>query len=114
MSAPWGCSRRSDKLHWSYIGTILRAVHVSTATEAYSAGRATRAIARPQRRTSIVKRLAHLAGRRLPSWHDARTAVLQVAGLGLVDAGAFELNTVAGLVSTGVSLLLLEWLSGDA
>jgi hypothetical protein len=86
---------------------------VSTASEAYATGRAARAIEHRPRRTSVVKKLAVLAGRRLPRWQEVRSTVLQVAGLGLLDAGAFELHTVAGLVTTGVSLLVLEWLSGD-
>lgn len=40
-----------------------------------------------------------------------RRAVLTVAGFGFVDAAAYEAHLIAGLVATGVSLWLLEWLS---
>lgn len=43
-----------------------------------------------------------------------RTAILTTAGLGLLDAAAWELATAAGLAAAGVSLLLLDWLIGDA
>lgn len=40
-----------------------------------------------------------------------RRAALTVAGFGFVDAAAYEAHLIAGLVATGVSLWLLEWLS---
>jgi hypothetical protein len=40
-----------------------------------------------------------------------RRTALTVAGFGFVDAAAYEVGLIAGLVSTGVSLWLLEWLS---
>lgn len=35
--------------------------------------------------------------------------LLTVAGLGCVDVGVFEANTVAGWIVTGVTVLLLDW-----
>ncbi|NUQ95670.1 MAG: hypothetical protein HOY79_03620 [Streptomyces sp.] len=36
-------------------------------------------------------------------------SVLTAAGLGCMDVGAFEANTVAGWFVTGVTVLLLDW-----
>jgi hypothetical protein len=41
-----------------------------------------------------------------------RTAALTTAGLGCIDAAAWHWTTWAGLVTTGVSLLILEALGG--
>jgi hypothetical protein len=37
---------------------------------------------------------------------------LSLAGLGLVDVAAFEVATPAGLVVTGLSLFVAEWVIG--
>ena len=68
---------------------------------------------RAPRRTRIPGALTRLArrtaehaqavGRRLSG------SVLTVAGLGCVDVGVFEANTVAGWIVTGVTVLLLDW-----
>lgn len=88
-------------------------VCVTTVSEAYADGRATRAVSRAHRRSSVTRRLARLAGRRLPSWPELRSTVLQITGLGCVDAAMFAWDTIPGLVATGVSLLVLEWLAGE-
>lgn len=36
-------------------------------------------------------------------------SLLTAAGLGCIDVGAFEANTVAGWITTGVTVLLLDW-----
>lgn len=36
-------------------------------------------------------------------------SVLTVTGLGCIDVGAFEANTIAGWITTGVTVLLLDW-----
>lgn len=56
--------------------------------------------------------------RRIASPHRAALAnlasiPLTVAGIGCVDAGVFVANTIAGLLVTGVSLILLEHAIAD-
>ncbi len=46
---------------------------------------------------------AHATARRLSG------SVLTAAGLGCIDVGAFQADTVAGWVVTGLSVLLLDW-----
>ena len=36
-------------------------------------------------------------------------SLLTVTGLGCIDVGAFEANTIAGWITTGVTVLLLDW-----
>jgi hypothetical protein len=36
-------------------------------------------------------------------------SLLTVAGLGCIDVGCFEANTVAGWIVTGLSILTLDW-----
>lgn len=36
-------------------------------------------------------------------------SLLTVTGLGCIDVGCFEANTVAGWIVTGVTVLLLDW-----
>jgi hypothetical protein len=42
-----------------------------------------------------------------------RQIALTVTGLALVDASAFQATTGAGLLVTGGSVLVLEWLTSD-
>lgn len=42
------------------------------------------------------------------AWKLSRPWLLTVAGLGCLDYAAFEWNTIAGFVATGLSFLLLE------
>lgn len=44
---------------------------------------------------------------------DLRRAALTVTGLGLVDASAYRVTTGVGLLVTGTSILVLEWLTSD-
>lgn len=82
----------------------------SALTEAF---RSERAAATPKpARTPLTVRAARWAARRLPRWQAARTATLSVSGFGLISAAAWHLHTVAGLAAAGVSLLILEALSG--
>lgn len=78
-------------------------------TEAFTAGRAER---RVRRREAVIPRVAKFLGRRLPTWRAAKSFVLQVSGLACVDLAAFQWTLTAGLVVTGVSLFVLEWLVG--
>jgi hypothetical protein len=69
------------------------------------------AAARPLR-TPLTIRAARRLARILPRWSTIRTATLSVSGFGLITAAAWHLHTVAGLATAGVSLLILEALSG--
>ncbi len=80
--------------------------------DAFTAERAT-AAAKPRRpRVPLTVRAARAAARLLPRWAAIRTLVLSVAGLGLLTAAAWTLHLAAGLAVAGVSLLILEALSG--
>lgn len=48
--------------------------------------------------THVHATAAHLSG-----------SLLTAAGLACIDVGAFEANTVAGWIVTGVTVLLLDW-----
>ncbi|WP_370120311.1 hypothetical protein [Streptacidiphilus sp. MAP12-33] len=36
-------------------------------------------------------------------------SALTIAGLGCIDTGVFQANTIAGWIATGISLLILEY-----
>lgn len=83
---------------------------LSTFTGAY---RAQRAVAKPKRpRTPLLARLGRLAARALPTWQGFRTFTLSTAGFGALTAAAWTIALPAGLAAAGVSLLLLEYLTG--
>jgi hypothetical protein len=84
----------------------------STFAAAYRAERAEKARKPRNKRTPLLVKAGRLAARHVPSWKRARTAVLQVSAFGCIDYGLFEWHTIAGLIGTGVSLLILETLSG--
>lgn len=63
-------------------------------------------------RTPLTIRAARRLARMLPRWSTVRTAALSISGFGLITAAAWHLHTVAGLATAGVSLLILEALSG--
>ena len=63
---------------------------------------------------AMVVTVARFAGRRMPRWTQVRTAVLQVAGLGLLTLAAFQLATWAGFAAAGLSVLVLEALTGPS
>lgn len=78
----------------------------------------TAAHAAPRRRNLRVNTapLARAIGRTLAKAKrgavTARSAVLQTAGLGSLSVAAWGVDWRAGLTAAGVSLLLLEWLTG--
>lgn len=73
--------------------------------------RARTAAVRPPRIPYTVRAARWLA-RRLPSWAALRTLLLSVAGFGMLTAAAWTLHLAAGLAVGGISLLILESLSG--
>ena len=81
-------------------------------TDAY---RAERAIPRARKpRTPVLARLGATLGRRAPRWPAVRTFTLTAGGLGLMDTAAFQFALWAGLLATGLSLLVLDWkMSGE-
>lgn len=75
--------------------------------------RAERAAATPKPpRTPLTIRAAQWAARRLPAWPALRRVVLVLAGFGLLVAAAWQVSLTLGLVAAGVSLLVVEALSG--
>jgi hypothetical protein len=79
-----------------------------------SAYRAERAIRHPRApRTPLLLRVARLAARALPRWKQLRTAALSVAGFGCLTAAAWTVALPLGLAAAGVSVLLIEYLTGD-
>lgn len=84
---------------------------LSTFTGAYSTERAA---TKPRReRTPLLVRMGRFAARVLPRWETIRTFTLSAAGFGCLTAAAWTLHTAAGLAVAGVSLLLIEYLTGD-
>jgi hypothetical protein len=60
-------------------------------------------------RTAAARTASAAAGRVA----TMRQAALTVTGLGLVDAAAYQVTTGVGLLATGASVLVLEWLTND-
>jgi len=56
--------------------------------------------------------LGRAAGRINPSWAALRTLVLTLSAFGLIDTAAFHFGRWVGLAVTGVSLLVIEALTG--
>lgn len=52
--------------------------------------------------TRVRRSAQESVGRLAPS-------ILSIAGLGCIDTGVFQANTVAGWIVTGLSLLVLEY-----
>ncbi|MGW6502954.1 hypothetical protein [Nonomuraea angiospora] len=69
------------------------------------------AASRPPR-TPLTIRAARFLARRMPRWAALRTLLLSLAGFGMLTAAAWQLHTAAGLAVGGISLLVLEALSG--
>jgi hypothetical protein len=69
---------------------------------------------RAARRPHITGTISRLAKR---AAETARTtaerlsgSLLTITGLGCIDVGAFDAHPIAGWVTTGVTVLLLDWL----
>lgn len=87
-----------------------------TVAQTWAAERTHRAVARKaarSRRTPLLTSAVRVAARHLPSWERLRTTVTQITAIGLIDFGLFEVNTVAGFIGTGLSLLVLDAFSGS-
>lgn len=68
--------------------------------------------ARPAR-TPVLLLLVAWVGAHLPAWAKVRTTIMQLTAFGFLDYAAFQHSVIAGCVAVGVSLLILEALSGD-
>lgn len=79
-------------------------------TEQRAADRRLRVV---QPRRPVLAAVGRLAARAVGRLQTARTAVLQLGGLGLLDAAAWQFGAVWGLAVAGAALLLLDWLNGD-
>lgn len=78
---------------------------------AWRMGRAQRVEKR--RGPSAIERAVTFAARKLPTLKRARTAIMQTAGVAAIDYGVWaEWGLTPGLIAVGVSLFVLEWLSG--
>jgi hypothetical protein len=74
---------------------------------------------RPAKRTpvlvvlaGVLATVARFAARRLPRWAQVRTAVMAFTAFGLITAAAWMIAVPLGLLSAGLSLLVIEALSG--
>lgn len=75
--------------------------------------RLARSVRTPKPRKSVVKAFAAYLGRKLPGWTQVRTTVLQISGIGCIDFAAFQWSTMIGFFAVGISLFILEALSGE-
>lgn len=64
-------------------------------------------------RVSLLMMLVAWVARVLPAWPRVRTAVMQIGGFAAITFGVWSASHVWGYVAAGVSLLVLEALSGS-
>lgn len=64
-------------------------------------------------RTRPAVRTVRLPALRVPALASVRQVALTVSGLGCLTGAAWTVGMGFGLAAGGVSLLLLNWLSGD-
>lgn len=88
----------------------MRRGDVTTIGLAWRQGRAARATSR---RSSLTLRAVRVLAAKLPTWRRARTTIMQTAACASIDVGLFEWQAIAGWIGVGVSLFVLEALSGD-
>lgn len=73
------------------------------------ADRASAAARRPPR-TPLAVRIGRALGKALPRLAALRTAVLSIAGFGLIDYAAWTWVPAVGYAAAGLSLLAIEYL----
>lgn len=80
-----------------------------------AAYRSALARSRPRaRRTPLLVLTGRALGRLVSAGIRARTAILQLGGLGLLDAAAWHVGAVWGLAVAGAALLFLDLMNGEA
>jgi hypothetical protein len=84
---------------------------MTSMTEAWAGARAARRV-RPAR-TPILLVLVRFFASVLPSWPKVRTTVMQVAAFGFLSYAVWGWSHLLGYAAIGVSLFILEALSGD-
>lgn len=84
---------------------------MTTLTQAWAAGRATRTRRRSAQPALLL--LVSWLARKTPTWKRARTAVMQWGAFAAIDIGLFGWHWIAGTIGIGVSLLVLEALGGE-
>lgn len=60
--------------------------------------------------SKAIRCATRFAARVTPRFSTIRRFTLQCTGLGLVDAAFWQLGTLPGLLATGLSLFILDWL----
>lgn len=83
-----------------------------TFRDGYAQARAARMNNHKPRRTPLLVRAGRLAARALPTWHGFRRAVLSVGGFAGLSYAAWLVSVPLGIAAAGVSLLILEALTG--
>lgn len=81
-----------------------------TVIEAYRLAR-TQKVRKP--RKSYVKAFATWLAQKLPDASQVRTVALQMGGIGFVDYAAWRVSVTLGVLVIGVSLIVIEALSGE-
>lgn len=77
----------------------------------WAAARSTRRV-RPAR-VSLLMGIVAWCARVLPPWPKVRSTVMQLAAFAFLDYAAWRWSIIAGCVAIGVSLFVIEALSGD-
>jgi hypothetical protein len=80
-------------------------------TTAFSAARAAKAARRP--RVSLLVRAGRAIGRALPTWAGIRRFTLSVGGFSALSYAAWTVTEPLGYAAAGLSLLILEALTGS-
>jgi len=66
-----------------------------------------------RRRAPLLTLLVSWLARVLPTWKQARTAVMQWGACAAICYGLFTWSLLAGFIAVGVSLFVLEALGGE-
>ena len=83
---------------------------LGTARAAFTNERAARKTRPP--RVPLAVKAGRAAARVLPAWATLRRTALVLAGFGSIDYAVWQASQIAGYAAIGVSLLLLDWLTG--
>ena len=71
------------------------------------------AAGREKRSKNQPRKLSRLIKPFIPAAQNLAAIPLTIAGLGCIDAGVFFASFIAGLIITGLSLILIEHLGAD-